>query len=353
MDMTASMTKTIQVTFFFTALFCLCFHFHSVAETGENENKKNHTKPSQTVSVSPTLDYVYSRPKAFNFITAVPKDIVDVGKISFKKENIPLVAFILAETAMLVPADQEIIYGVKRIGSTFKIPPTSHQHTVFDLDIKVKGKEINFPFGFPDDVNSSMYFLGDGLTHTAIIIGFVGYGFAAKNYRALQTGSQIAETMIASGLVVQTLKHLTGRESPFVATEPGGKWTVFPNQKMYANNVPHYDAYPSGHLTTAVGTVTVIAENYPEYRLIRPVGYTLCGLLAFSMMNNGVHWISDYPLAIALGYTFGKVAASHGKKEIKKDPPKEHAFSKSHLGKPSVYPSSIGGIPACSFRWSF
>jgi hypothetical protein len=24
------------------------------------------------------------------------------------------------------------------------------------------------------------------------------------------------------------------------------------------------------------------------------------------MVNNGIHWYSDYPLAIAIGYTFGK-----------------------------------------------
>ncbi len=35
-------------------------------------------------------------------------------------------------------------------------------------------------------------------------------------------------------------------------------------------------------------------------------------LIGFAMVNNGVHWISDYPLAIALGYTYGKIATSRG-----------------------------------------
>ena len=199
----------------------------------------------------------------------------------------------------------------------------------------------------------SMYFLGDGITHATIALGFFSYGAIAKNYRALQTGSQIAETMLASGIVVQILKHITGRESPFASTSPGGVWRVFPNQSDYANHVPHYDAYPSGHIATAVGTVTVIAENYPEHKLIKPIGYSLCGLLAFAMMNNGVHWASDYPLGIALGYGFAKAAVAHGRTEIKKDDLSDHPSKKSLFGRPFVSPVVIGGLPAISFRWGF
>src|SRR5664279_4126820 len=45
---------------------------------------------------------------------------------------------------------------------------------------------------------------------------FAAYGFIAGDNRALRTGSQIVETILASGTVVQVLKHITGRESPFV-----------------------------------------------------------------------------------------------------------------------------------------
>ncbi|MDO8930295.1 MAG: hypothetical protein Q7W54_15075, partial [Bacteroidota bacterium] len=57
---------------------------------------------------------------------------------------------------------------------------------------------------------------------------------------------------------------------------------------------------------------------YPNNNYIKPVGYSLMGLLGYSMINNGVHWISDYPLAIAIGYTCGKIALSRGRKEITK-----------------------------------
>ncbi len=339
-----------------TAALSSCLVAAKASGKGKKEKKSDPETtvvPSQVVSVSPTVDLVYKRPRPLTFITHIPKDVVGVYKTSFRKENVPMIAMILAETALMVPADQGIIDGAKSVGRTFNIAPTSHQHTILAFNIRLKSKTINFPIGFPDDVNSSMYFLGDGITHTSIALGFFGYGLLKKNYRALQTGSQIAETMIASGIVVQILKHLSGRESPFASSEPGGKWRVFPNQKEYANNVPHYDAYPSGHIATAVGTVTVIAGNYPEYKLIKPIGYSLCGLLAFAMMNNGVHWASDYPLGIALGYTFAKVAVAHGRTEIKKDSFSHHTSAHSLFGKPFIAPTVIGDAPACSFRWCF
>jgi len=41
--------------------------------------------------------------------------------------------------------------------------------------------------------------------------------------------------------------------------------------------------------------------------------------LGFGMVNNGVHWASDYPLGIGLGYVFGKGAASIAKHNAKFD----------------------------------
>jgi hypothetical protein len=151
--------------------------------------------------------------------------------------------------------------------------------------------------------------IGDGKTQFGLAAAFGVYGFAAKDGRALRTASQTVEVILACGTVVQVLKHLTGRESPFVSTEPRGKWQLLPNQIENAKHVPRYDAYPSGHVATALATVTVVAENYSEVGWIRPVGYTLVGLLAVAMGNTGIHWYSDYPLGLALGYSFGMVVA--------------------------------------------
>ncbi len=151
--------------------------------------------------------------------------------------------------------------------------------------------------------------MGDGRTQFALTGIFVGWGLLFKDERAIKTGSQILQVTISSGAFVQVLKHITGRESPVVSTQPAGQWKFFPSPLAYHRRVPAYDAYPSGHLTTMLGMIVVIAENYPEWKWVKPVGYTLSTLMALSMVNNGIHWYSDYPLAIYLGYEFGKIVA--------------------------------------------
>ena len=135
------------------------------------------------------------------------------------------------------------------------------------------------------------------------------YGLVFNDQRAFRTGSQIVQAVLASGAVIQVLKHVTGRESPFVRSTPTGVWKILPNQVDYHMYVPHFDAYPSGHICTSLATVIVVAENYPEEKWIRPVGYTFTTLVGLGMLNNGIHWVSDYPLGLFIGYYFGMLAA--------------------------------------------
>ncbi len=221
-------------------------------------------------------------PKWYDMFANIPNDWMRWGEASFTTRNIPLFIGLTVSTIALVATDD----------ATWKASD-------------------NWYKGSRTIKNASDFceIFGDGKTQFGLAAAFGIYGFAAKDARALRTGSQVVEVILACGTVVQVLKHVTGRESPFVATSPGGKWRLLPNQLEYHRHVPHYDAYPSGHVATGLATVVVVAENYPEVGWIRPVGYTLVGLLAVAMGNTGIHWYSDYPLAIALGYSFGKLVA--------------------------------------------
>jgi hypothetical protein len=158
-------------------------------------------------------------------------------------------------------------------------------------------------------VSDFFEYLGDGRPQFGLAGGFAAFGFIMSDRRALRTGSQIVEAILSCGIVVQVMKHTTGRESPDVATRNGGRWVFFPNQIDYHKHVPHYDAYPSGHIATALATVTVVAENYPEWKWVKPIGYPIVALIGIAMGNTGIHWYSDYPLGLALGYSFGMLAA--------------------------------------------
>lgn len=265
-------------------------------------------------------EMLYFRPKPFQFALNVPSDIYTMGKTAFSKKNLPKLGIILAGSALLVLVDQPITDAAKQFGRYINLNPARASKTLIEFNIG--GFHVN-AMEIPDNANSAIYYLGEGWASMFVAGGLYSYGLVANDYRALQTTSQIAEGIFALGLTTQFLKRITGRQSPFRAMEsenpvPAGDWHPFPKPGKYQKSVSNYDAFPSGHLATAMATITILASNYPDNKYIKPVGYSLMGLLGYAMLNNGVHWMSDYPLAIAIGYTCGKIVSSRGHQVIPK-----------------------------------
>jgi hypothetical protein len=215
-------------------------------------------------------------------ITNIPGDLVTYYKQTIQPTSVPEYLSLAVLTAGLIVTDD----------ATYEVSDRWYKNS----------KTVS-------DVSDFFVSLGDGKSQFALGGVFAAYGLISNDQRALRTGSQIVEAVLASGTVVQVLKHITGRESPFTRSSPTGLWRFFPNQLEYLKHVPAYDAFPSGHICTALATVIVIAENYPETKWIRPVGYVVSGLVGVGMVNRGIHWYSDYPLGLALGYAFGMIAA--------------------------------------------
>lgn len=220
--------------------------------------------------------------KWYSMFTNIPGDWSRYTDVTFRKDNLTSMVGMTLLTGALIVTDDQTWTMAHRFyhGSSF-----------------VKGTSDFFEY------------LGDGRPQFGLAAGFAAYGFAFGDKRALRTASQVVEVILACGTVVQVLKHITGRESPFVSTRPGGRWVFFPNQIQYHKHVPHYDAYPSGHIATALATVTVVAENYPEWKWVKPIGYPVVALIGIAMGNTGIHWYSDYPLGLSLGYVFGMIAS--------------------------------------------
>lgn len=292
---------------------------------------------------------LYFRPKSFQFAKNIPSDIYQLGKTAFSRKNLPKLGAILAGSALLAIIDQPVTDAAQQFGRYINLDPSRKSKTLIQFNIG--GFHIN-AMEIPDNANSAIYYLGEGWASMMIAGGFYSYGLVAHNYRALQTTSQITETIFALGLTTQFLKRVTGRQSPFRAMDvpngvPGGDWHPFPNPARYQKSVSNFDAFPSGHLATAMATITILAGNYPDNKFINPVGYSLMGLLGFSMLNNGVHWLSDYPLAIAIGYTCGKIALSRGRQIIPK-------IGNSNGSISSLSPTYLGnGNIGISYRATF
>ena len=253
---------------------------HLSSNTDSTVVKDDETQmASDTLVMDPNYEYL---PAWYDMITRIPGDWVEYSKETFQEKNIPAILGISAATAALVVVDRQWWWTEKRWydeSSTF--------HTL----------------------SNWMVFTGDGRFQFGIVGAFAAYGFVFDDARSLRTASETTEAILACGGIVQLLKHVTGRQSPFCSTKRTGKWVFFPNQIQYAKHTPAYDAFPSGHLATAMTTLIVIADNYPEIKWLKPAGYVVLGAISSSLVAYGIHWWSDFPLALVLGYSFGEIAA--------------------------------------------
>lgn len=250
-------------------------------EGGCGERRDDRVRTAQSDSLR-LLGRTQKELKWYSMFTNIPGDWARYSRVTFRSRDLPGFVGMTAFTAGLILTDQK----------TWEISDRWYNNST-----TVQSTSDFFEY------------LGDGRPQFSLAAGFAVFGFVANDQRALRTASQIVEAILSCGTVVQVLKHVTGRESPVVSTHEGGRWVFFPNQIEYHKHVPHYDAYPSGHIATALATVTVVAENYPEWKWVRPIGYSIVGLIGIAMANTGIHWYSDYPLGLALGYTFGMLAS--------------------------------------------
>lgn len=247
----------------------------------------------------------------FDLFRRMPQSLGVTADYSFSKGAIPAYVGILGSTLFLYEYDEDILKGWQRQGRDWGLSNVDHTKSFLNVgDIEL--------FRMPTDTASLLYALGDGWTHTFIAGGFLASGYLRDNNRAFNTGMEIIQGMMLSTTVNQLFKRSFGRQSPNQKSEPRGAWTPFPSVAAYQARTAEYDAMPSGHIMTATMTFTVIRENYPEYdSYLLPLEVVYLSALAYGMVNNGVHWASDYPLGIGMGYVFGKGAASIAKKNAK------------------------------------
>lgn len=105
-----------------------------------------------------------------------------------------------------------------------------------------------------------------------------------------ETGYLAANAVIYSGLSCAVLKAALGRARPGLGEGP------------YAFSGPcirdGYNSMPSGHTAAAFALATVLARQYPRYRVFFYAGATL---VAISRVYERAHWPSDTLVGAAIG----------------------------------------------------
>lgn len=269
-------------------------------------------------------------------VTEIPASAKTFLVESFSKRALPAWGLILGSTAATYYYDEQILEGSQRLGRQWGIGNDDHTKTVFSI-----GK---YPIlRLPSDIGSTMYFFGDGWLHSWIAAGFLGVGQFSSDNKAFNTGIMLVHGMMVSTIFNQILKRSFGRETPVAKTQERGAWRPFPSFKEYGQRTASYDAMPTGHAMTLTHTIVVLGEQYPDASpYVYSVGGVMLVALSYQMINNGVHWASDYPLGIAMGYLFGKISSRLGK------PDEESTASRW-----TIYPSRANGVATIKAALSF
>jgi hypothetical protein len=154
-----------------------------------------------------------------------------------------------------------------------------------------------------------------------------------KNEKGVQTSLLATQAMITSGVWVNIIKILTGRERPIAdytfSKSEGGAWygpfAAWDQDLANRKPVSSFDAFPSGHTATAFSIATVFATQYKDIKAIPVICYSAATLVGISRLTEHEHWASDVFVGGIIGYLCGKQVVKH--------------YNKTHPGMDNSLPS--------------
>ena len=131
-------------------------------------------------------------------------------------------------------------------------------------------------------------------------------GLARHDSKMWKTAMLAGEAALDSELVTTVLKDAGRRQFP-VSVPAGQNFfdTWFDSNSSWLRGS---GSFPSGHTIAAVSIATVIARRYRNHRWVPYVAYGAAGLVAFSRLTLGAHYVSDTFMGAALGYSIARFA---------------------------------------------
>ena len=168
-----------------------------------------------------------------------------------------------------------------------------HRTSTID-DITKYGLE---PWGSPRIIDSYSVYL------TA---GFMAHGMIARHQKSMKTAELAFRSMIINTILVQTAKHLLGRERP-------DRW---PPSRSYMWNGPCGGgvSFPSGHSSQIFTVATIIALQYKDIKWVPYVSYSLASLVGVSRLFDDKHWASDIYMGAIVGHLIARAVYNSDKK---------------------------------------
>jgi membrane-associated phospholipid phosphatase len=160
-------------------------------------------------------------------------------------------------------------------------------------------------------------FGGDWGVYSVLAAGAISA--VCKNEKGVQTSLLATQAMITSGVWVNIVKILTGRERPIAdytfSKSAAGAWygpfAAWDQDLAVRKPVSAFDAFPSGHTATVFSIATVFATQYSDKKAIPVICYSAATLVGISRLTEHEHWASDLFVGGLMGYLCGKQVVNH------------------------------------------
>jgi undecaprenyl-diphosphatase len=160
------------------------------------------------------------------------------------------------------------------------------------------GKNKSYINSLLEFVDPLINFISNGLT--LIIIACMLYMLGKIfNKRLLhEVGKSLFIGFVSSGIIVQILKHLVGRERPRLTEE---FVSIGPSLKS------GYDSFPSGHTAIAFCFAYILAQYFPKYKVIF---YIVAIIVGFERVEDISHFPSDVLAGAIVGLIIAKLLST-------------------------------------------
>ncbi len=131
--------------------------------------------------------------------------------------------------------------------------------------------------------------------------GFFVAGTVAGAPAMTAAGIHVTEAVVLAAAIDGVGKGMAGRALPGVRTSDSFSWG-----RGFHDNNGDFVAFPSGHTAAAFAMAAALTGEADECHLgfdryVGPLAYSAAGAVALSRLYEHVHWVSDLPLAVAIG----------------------------------------------------
>jgi membrane-associated phospholipid phosphatase len=176
--------------------------------------------------------------------------------------------------------------------------------------------------------------------------GLIAIGRAGEVDGVAAAGSRVTESVLLAAAINAVGKGIAGRALPGVKTLHSFSF----GRGFHDHNGP-FVAFPSGHTAAAFALATALTAEADRSahgwsRLIRPLSYTAATGVAIARVYQHKHWVSDLPVAAAIGTWSGSTVES---RRNTSSPSKDASVS---LGDVSIVPYRRGFMVASSVSFA-